>query len=156
MFKIAGKSSFKGKNRVLGFLAKSSFPRNAQKKSWYTRWYVFSFRLYKNPTAVSLAILLCGLGQKYLWIILIDENTIVTILLGWKENYLQWRPIELRAIHKYMRAAYFFFFYPPKKEDGQVCSCHSYESFSILYHTYCINQRCSSRLIARALKQLLV
>ena len=27
------KSSFKGKNRVLGFWAKSSFPRNAQKKS---------------------------------------------------------------------------------------------------------------------------
>ena len=26
------KSSFKGKNRVLGFLAKSRFPRNAQKK----------------------------------------------------------------------------------------------------------------------------
>ena len=28
------KSSFKGKNRVLSFLVKSSFPQNAQKKAW--------------------------------------------------------------------------------------------------------------------------
>ena len=124
MRKNAGKSSFmgknrvsRGKNRVLAFLAKSSFPRNAQKKSWYTRWYVFSFRLYKNPTAVSLAILLCGLGQKYLWIILIDENTIVTILLGWKENYLQWRPIELRAIHNCESCLFFSPSIHQKRED---------------------------------------
>ena len=37
------KSSFKGKNRVLGFWAKSSFPRNAQKKACIDNNFLFYF-----------------------------------------------------------------------------------------------------------------